>query len=120
MLWYSQHWPWIIQTSDVEGLDFQIAQMLDKTQFDRVFMTVKTRHSTLVHIWEFAVFYYILWGFNNDVLRIAGDSSSSIKASNFTTHFIQPPFFSGNISHNLQYQQYVLPHIFFFITTNIP
>jgi len=43
---------------------------------------------------EFVVFYTVLRCYLEDASRIASDSSSSLKASAFQAHFIQPPFFA--------------------------
>jgi hypothetical protein len=75
------------------------------TQFERVFTPVETEPPTVVKYREFAAFYNLLRGFNEDVLRIAShEISSSFKASNFAVHFVHPPFFSL-LSHRFEYQQ---------------
>ncbi|KAG6380506.1 hypothetical protein JVT61DRAFT_8665 [Boletus reticuloceps] len=94
------------KASDVkDNQDFRVAQKWYKTQFKRVFAPDETNSRTLVRSREVAAFYNLLRGFNDDVLRIAGHKvSSSVKASNFAIHFIQPPFFSL-LSCNFEYQQ---------------
>ncbi|KAN0081585.1 hypothetical protein V8E55_009209, partial [Tylopilus felleus] len=65
-----------------------------KTQFERVFELAATE-PTVTSNREFSAFHNILRCFDEDVDLIADkDTSSSLKASNFTVHFIQPPFFS--------------------------
>ncbi|KAN0081581.1 hypothetical protein V8E55_009205, partial [Tylopilus felleus] len=65
-----------------------------KTQFERVFELAATQ-PTVTSNREFSAFHNILRCFDEDVDLIADkDTSSSLKASNFTVHFIQPPFFS--------------------------
>ncbi|KAG6380507.1 hypothetical protein JVT61DRAFT_8667 [Boletus reticuloceps] len=87
---------WIIQASDVkDNQDFRVARKRYKTQFERVFTPDETNSRTSVSSREFAAFYNLLRGFNSDVLNVAGDTSSSLKASNFTIHFVQAPFFSS-------------------------
>ena len=57
---------------------------------------------------EFAAFYNLLRCFDQDAEMIADrKTSSSLKASNFTVHFIQPPFFSEihDDSRGFKYQQ---------------
>ncbi|KAH0834610.1 hypothetical protein J3R83DRAFT_10065, partial [Lanmaoa asiatica] len=93
------------KTGDVESSqDFQITRKWCKMHFERVFIPVETKSSALVRVREFAAFYNVLRSFNDDVSRIAGNASSSIKTSNFAIHFIQPPFFSL-LSRNFEYQQ---------------
>jgi len=43
---------------------------------------------------EFAAFYNVVRSYHADSARIGQDSSSSLKASNFTVYFMLPPFFS--------------------------
>ncbi|KAH0831420.1 hypothetical protein J3R83DRAFT_14092, partial [Lanmaoa asiatica] len=93
-------------TSDLENSqDFQVARMWYQTQFERVFMPIESNSRALVRSREVAAFYNVLRSFNDDVLRIAGHNvSSSLKASNFAIHFLQPPFFSL-LSCKFEYQQ---------------
>ena len=95
-----------MQASDVEGSDdYKIARKRYETQFKRVFTPVETESPTLVKYREFAAFYNLLRGFNEDVVSIARDNiSSSIKASNFAMHFLHPPFFSLH-SRRFEYRQ---------------
>ena len=66
-----------------------------ETQFNRVFELAATEPPTVTSNREFAAFHNILRCFDEDVDLIADkETSSSLKASNFTVHFIQPPFFS--------------------------
>ena len=44
---------------------------------------------------EFAAFYNVVRSYHADSARIREDSSSSLKASNFTVYFMLPPFFSS-------------------------
>ena len=62
---------------------------------------------TVISDREFAAFYNLLRCFDKDVSMIAHNTSSSLKASNFTVHFIQPPFFSEihDDSRGFKYQQ---------------
>ncbi|KAG1784539.1 uncharacterized protein HD556DRAFT_1427453 [Suillus plorans] len=48
---------------------------------------------------EFAAFFSILRSYHQDCRLLVNDSSSSQKASNFTVHFISPPFFSHRSEH---------------------
>ncbi|KAN0081576.1 hypothetical protein V8E55_009200 [Tylopilus felleus] len=69
------------------------SQETDNT-FERVFELAATE-PTVTSNREFSAFHNILRCFDEDVDLIADkDTSSSLKASNFTVHFIQPPFFS--------------------------
>ncbi|KAG8215587.1 hypothetical protein J3R82DRAFT_7434 [Butyriboletus roseoflavus] len=65
--------PRFYKASDVEGsLDYEVAQKRYKTQFECVFTHVETESPGLVTHREFAAFYNVLRGFDEDVLRIAG------------------------------------------------
>ena len=88
-----------------EKRDYQNAVSY-KTQFDNIF---KAGEVTAVGVdidREFATFYHLLRCFNEDVSKVAQhpSSSSSLKASNFTVHFAQPPFLSANHA-NFEYRQ---------------
>lgn len=48
---------------------------------------------------EFAAFFSVLRSHHQDCTLLVNDSSSSQKASNFTVHFISPPFFSHRSEH---------------------
>ncbi|KAG2336916.1 hypothetical protein BDR05DRAFT_79476 [Suillus weaverae] len=48
---------------------------------------------------EFAAFFSVLRSYHQDCALLVNDSSSSQKASNFTVHFISPPFFSHRSEH---------------------
>jgi hypothetical protein len=48
---------------------------------------------------EFAAFFSVLRSYHQDSALLENDSSSSQKASNFTVHFISPPFFSRRSEH---------------------
>ena len=64
---------------------------------------------------EFAAFHYLLRCFDLDVELIAEEkNSSSLKTSNFTVHFIQPPFFSEihDDSRGFRYKQWVLLRLY--------
>ncbi|KAH0825996.1 hypothetical protein J3R83DRAFT_7465, partial [Lanmaoa asiatica] len=98
--------PRFYKESDVEGNeDYEVARKRYKTQFERVFRPIETESPALVKYREFAAFYNLLRGFNEDVVKIVGpDVSSAIKASNFAMHFVHPPFFSSS-SRRFKYQQ---------------
>jgi hypothetical protein len=69
--------------------------------------TSSTRMQTVISNREFAAFYNILRCFAQDAEMIADrKTSSSLKAGNFTVHFIQPPFFSEihDDSHGFEYK----------------
>ena len=92
---------------DTQNRDYQNAYHY-KTQFDLVFTRTATHSPTVVNEREFAAFYHLLRCFDEDVEIIATDDvSSALKASNFTVHFIQPPFFSKihDDSRSFEYQQ---------------
>ena len=94
---------------DTQNRDYQNAYHY-KTQFDLVFTRTATHSPTVVNEREFAAFYHLLRCFDKDVEMIATeDVSSALKASNFTVHFIQPPFFSkihdSDNSRSFAYQQ---------------
>lgn len=91
----------IIQTRDYDNAHFY-------EEFSRVFVLAGTDQThTVISGREFAAFYNVLRCFNEDVSKIVHKSaSSSLKASNFTVHFVQPPFFSeNNGSRGFTYQQ---------------
>ena len=67
-----------------------------------------TESQTVISDRELAVFHNLLRCFDRDVELIASDeTSSSLKASNFTVHFIQPPFVSEihNNSRSFKHKQ---------------
>ena len=79
---------------DEQKRDLENARSYE-TQFDRVFALAGTQSpATVLSGREFSAFYNVLRCFNEDVERVNNDPSSSLKASNFTLYFIQPPFFS--------------------------
>ena len=92
--------------NDTQTRDLQNARSYE-TQFNRVFTLGTTESRTVISDREFAAFYNLLRCFDKDVSMIARNKSSSLKASNFTVHFIQPPFFSEirNDSRGFQYHQ---------------
>ncbi|KAG6374813.1 hypothetical protein JVT61DRAFT_4197 [Boletus reticuloceps] len=97
------------KASSVEDTDdYQFARKRYNVQFDRIFTPVETESTessvVVVHSREFAAFYNVLRGFNEDALRLANQYPASVKASNFVIHFLQPPFLSLH-SRNLEYQQ---------------
>ena len=81
------------QVVDGQERDLENARSY-QTQFTRVFALAGTQPHTVINGREFAAFYNVLRCFNRDVEKITTASSSSLKASNFTVHFIQPPFFA--------------------------
>ncbi|KAN0081506.1 Protein kinase-like domain containing protein [Tylopilus felleus] len=94
-------------TDDVTARpDLQHARLY-KTQFDYVFTASATPSPTVINDREFAAFHQLLRCFHKDVERIASNTSSSLKTSNFIVHFVQPPFFSeiDNRSRGFQYEQ---------------
>ncbi|KAN0081514.1 hypothetical protein V8E55_009138 [Tylopilus felleus] len=98
---------YIETNDDTQNRDHQNAYHY-KTQFDLVFTRTATHSPTVVNEREFAAFYHLLRCFDEDVKMIATDDvSSALKASNFTVHFIQPPFFSKiqDDSRSFEYQQ---------------
>ena len=74
--------------------DFQNAHCYE-TQFNRVFTAGSAESQTVINNQEFAAFYHLLRVFYEDVSIVAKNTSSSLKASNFTVHFVQSPFLSG-------------------------
>ena len=94
------------QVVDEQGRDLENARSYE-TQFDRVFALAGTQSPvTVLNGREFAAFYNVLRCFDDDVDKINNDPSSSLKANNFTVHFIQPPFFSeGDDSRGFKYHQ---------------
>ncbi|KAN0081479.1 hypothetical protein V8E55_009103 [Tylopilus felleus] len=98
---------YIETNDDTQNRDYQNVYHY-KTQFDLVFTRTATHSPTVVNEREFAAFYHLLRCFDEDVEMIATDDvSSALKASNFTVHFIQPPFFSKihDDSRSFEYQQ---------------
>ncbi|KAF8452259.1 hypothetical protein L210DRAFT_3517879 [Boletus edulis BED1] len=88
--------PRFYKASNVEGSqDYKVLREWYGKEFDCIFVAADTESPGLVTYREFAAFYNLLRGFDEDVLRIAGHSiSSSFRASNFVMHFVHPPFFS--------------------------
>lgn len=86
--------------------DFQNVRRYE-TQFNRVFMAGSAGSQTVINNREFAAFYHLLRCFDEDVSTVANNTSSSLKASNFTVHFVQSPFLSGiyNDSRGFRYHQ---------------
>ena len=94
-------------TDDVTNTrDFQNAYYYE-TQFNRVFTAGSAESQTVINNREFAAFYHLLRCFDEDVSTVANNTSSSLKASNFTVHFVQSPFLSGiyNDSRGFRYHQ---------------
>ncbi|KAN0081523.1 hypothetical protein V8E55_009147 [Tylopilus felleus] len=98
-------------TDDVTARpDLQHARLY-KTQFDYVFTASATPSPTVINDREFAAFHQLLRCFHKDVERIASNTSSSLKTSNFIVHFVQPPFFSeiDNRSRGFQEKSWGFP-----------
>jgi hypothetical protein len=94
-------------TDDVTNTrDFQNAHCYE-THFNRVFTAGSSESQTVINNREFAAFYHLLRCFDEDVSTVANNTSSSLKASNFTVHFVQSPFLSGiyNDSRRFRYHQ---------------
>jgi hypothetical protein len=94
-------------TDDITNTrDFQNAHCYE-THFNRVFTAGSSESQTVINNREFAAFYHLLRCFDEDVSTVANNTSSSLKASNFTVHFVQSPFLSGiyNDSRGFRYRQ---------------
>lgn len=102
------------QTKHENKGDFGYAQSYD-ARFDRVLASGGARLRMVTSAREFAAFYDVLRCFHGDVAGIRDGTSSSIKASNFAAHFIQPPFFSEYQSYHFEYHQQVLTRAFTYL-----
>jgi len=65
------------------------------TYFQQIFVASQAESVAVKHDREFGAFFNILRYYHADSTRIQTDTSSSLKASNFTVYFILPPFFSS-------------------------
>ncbi|KAG1794435.1 uncharacterized protein HD556DRAFT_1370351 [Suillus plorans] len=73
-----------------------------KALFDNIFLPAVPTEDHPVDVKdtrEFAAFFSVLRSYHQDCALLVNDSSSSQKASNFTVHFISPPFFSHRSGH---------------------
>ncbi|KAG6370340.1 hypothetical protein JVT61DRAFT_12146 [Boletus reticuloceps] len=87
-----------------------------KVQFDRIFRPAKIESSmSLVGHWEFSAFNNALGSVSEDMNEITNYTTSAIKAANFVTYFLQPPFLS---SHNCIFQ--VSVPLYVVVITNNP
>ncbi|KAG2049571.1 hypothetical protein BDR06DRAFT_704933 [Suillus hirtellus] len=85
-------------TRDIENASSYRA-LFDDIFRATVFTPTEESHVDVKDTREFAAFFNILRSYHQDCDLLVNDSSSSQKASNFTVHFISPPFFSHRSEH---------------------
>ncbi len=95
-----------LQPEDNQNRDCQNARSY-RIEFDLIFAPAGAESNTVLSVREFAAFYNVLRCYHSDTLKIKrADTTSSLKASNFTVHFIQPAFFSDHDdSRDFKFQQ---------------
>lgn len=84
-----------LQPDDNQTRDCQNARSY-RIEFDRIFASAGAESNTVLSDREFAAFYNVLRCYHSDALKIKDVDAPSLKASNFSVHFIQPTFFSGH------------------------
>ncbi|KAI5987634.1 hypothetical protein EDD15DRAFT_1473424 [Pisolithus albus] len=80
--------------------DLKIAREVDERLFERIFTALSGNGDGVVMVRntrEFSTFYHVLRCYHEDATKIRDQKSSAVRAANFATYFIQPPFLSpGN------------------------